>query len=174
MDRSAKAKVVELAKYVQNELREELIQQGHRATGNGVRSITYEIAYPSDNRFEITFSYNRYLLNLEKRRDPDKIPFSRPGRGGTSKFIDALTKWAMVVGAASDIKEAKSVAFAVATKMKQEGSPTKGAFAFSRNGRRTGWQAFTLQKVGPVVESSVSDIFEIEIERLFENEMSKL
>jgi hypothetical protein len=51
--------------------------------------------------------------------------------------------------------------------MKKEGSPTKGSFQFSQNGRRMKWLDFTVQANMNYIDSEVKEVSNEYIENLF-------
>lgn len=91
---------------------------------------------------EIYMAY--YYQFVNNFTPPAKIPFSgRTGKGGTSKYIEALIRFFERKGADNP----KSAAFATAYTQKKEGRPTKGSYLFAPNGRRTGFLEYSLDKI---------------------------
>ena len=134
-----------VADFFQEELKKELEAQGHRDTGSLIDSINYEILIDSQE-VNIVFSYLFYGDIVNDGVPAANIPFTPPsGRGGTSKYIEALKNWASRRG----FKKPLSAAFAIAAKHKKEGMPTKNSYKFSSNGRRKYWRAFTLETYLP-------------------------
>lgn len=131
----------QIGRYVQDITRAEFAQQGHNLTGKSSASIDYRVTQGrGPATWVITLEHERHMTYLNTGVPADRIPYGgRTGRGGKSAFIEALTRWAKLRGMAGGFREAKRIAFAVATTMKREGMPTRGAFAFTNNGRRTGW-----------------------------------
>jgi len=120
--------------------RVELAEQGHKATGKGIRSIEPKAFFRGLNTLVGIIEANDYLMILDAGVPASRIPFSRPGgRGGTSAYIEGLIRWARVVKPGLSLRERRSFAFAVAQNQKKFGMPTPSSFRFSRNGRRTGW-----------------------------------
>jgi hypothetical protein len=102
----------------------------------------------------------------------NKIPYY-PGSGRkTSKYIDGLIEYAKKRMGKSD-KEAKSVAFAIASKHKREGMPTKASARFSSTGRRTGFIEIALeknsQKFIDLIEASIRFSVEATIESFYKS-----
>lgn len=126
-----------------SEIKKELADQGHNHSGKLSRSIKPHLKLISDGiRGEITM-LERYIF-INTRTPGARIPFSgRTGRGGKSKFIQALIKYFREKGFANP----KRAAFATAYKMKKEGRPTKGSRLFSKNGRRTGFLEHGLKDI---------------------------
>ena len=83
---------------------------------------------------EIVISGNDYFKFVDQGVKPSRIPYrSGRGRGGKSKYIQALIAFWRKKGAA----DPKAAAFATAAKHKKEGMPTRNSFKFSRTGKRT-------------------------------------
>lgn len=119
-----------IAEFLVDKLRAELIAQGHNLTGNLINSI----------RHETTSEYIRiYGVDYSAAME-NGVP------QGTYVPVGALIRWVELRGIASGSNEIKSVAFAIRQKIYQEGSPTKGAFRFSSNGRRKGFTEFVVNE----------------------------
>lgn len=122
------------------DLQNELLAQGHKATGALIDSAESKIAYEDATRLVIDIYFNDYWVYVNHGVTANRIPY-RPrkrgeaARGGTSKYIEALIEWAKVIGIPAN--EAKGFAFAVAKKHSIEGMPTNGSYRYSSNGRRT-------------------------------------
>lgn len=132
-----------------SDLRSEISEQGHVATGSLEKSFEAEITDSDSDGFLGTIFGNDYWRPLDTGVSPGKIPYTpgrKSGRGGTSKYIQALIEWAEVVRPELDDRERKSFVFAVATKQSQEGNPTRGSYSFSRNGERKNFVQITLDK----------------------------
>lgn len=148
------------AQEIANALKQELMQQGHYATGKLAETIRYEITAQDVEGFEAVILANDYWVFLENGVSASRIPYTvgGPRRGGTSKYISALLDWAKVVRPELDEKERKGFVFAVAAKHKKEGMPTRGSYAFSKNGRRKGFASEvannTIDKIVAKIERS--------------------
>jgi hypothetical protein len=126
------------------QIRKEIIAQGHVATGNLLNSIHTEIEDKGDSLVGRVYIAD-YAGILDKGVSASRIPYS-PGSGaGSSKYIDALVNWISTIKPGLSDTDKKSFAFAIANKAKKEGHPTRGSFAFSKNGRRTGWAKAAIQ-----------------------------
>lgn len=154
-------------------LADELEKQGHRASGNLINSIRFQVQNLL-NEIEIEFSFNKYGIFQDRGIKAKNIPFGKGG-GRTSRFIAALIAWVKLKKFTSGLdKDVKSAAFAIAKKMKKEGMPTKGAFRFSKNGRRIGWLTHTVNKNEKAIfnrmdlatEELVSNVLDSELIRL--------
>ena len=148
----------------------ELINQGHRATGSLINSFRKDILF-NPSGYRLAFFCNDYGLALEKKRQAGKyVP------------IAPLMRWVAQKGIASSNKEARSIAFAISRAIYLEGIPTtgragrkpstlkkknrvvgKGAFRFSRVGRRTAWISHTAKTNKDLIKESVSKAFKNQI-----------
>lgn len=105
-------------------LQTEFIEQGHNASGRGVASIRQEVEL-SGRDLNIKIFGLDYLQYVNDGR-----------RAGTMPPVEAIREWVEIRNIASG-KEAERAAWAIATAIKREGSPTKGAYQYTNNGRRT-------------------------------------
>ena len=137
----------------------ELINQGHRATGSLINSFRKDILF-NPSGYRLAFFCNDYGLYLEKKRQAGKyVP------------IAPLMRWVAQKGIASSNKEARSIAFAISRAIYLEGVPTtgrrtpkgKGAFRFSKVGRRTAWISHTAKTNKDLIKESVSKAFRNQI-----------
>ncbi len=134
-------------KAIIQDLKDELNQQGHRATGSLEKSFEAEIKDSDKDGFLGTIFGNDYWQAVDTGVSASRIPYSPgKGRGGTSKYIQSLIEWAAVVKPELSDKERKGFVFAVAAVASREGNPTRGAYSFSRNGERTGFVERTIKK----------------------------
>lgn len=134
--------------FLVDKIKRELAEQGHRASGKLIDTIEVKI-FSENNGFKGQILMQDYAFILDKGVSPDRVPYSRNrgGRGGgsrSSKYIEALIEWIGIIKPALSDSEAKSFAFAIANKAKQEGHPTRGSFAFSQNSRRKEWAKFAI------------------------------
>lgn len=116
-------------------VREKFAEQGHNLTGKFSKSLGFasEIKRP---KLIINLEGEDYGGIVNAGTEPSRIPYS-PGSGKKrSKYITALTAYAIARNMTTDPKEALRIAFAIARKQKQEGMPTKASARFSKTGRR--------------------------------------
>lgn len=133
-------------------LKSELSAQGHRNTGSLERSFTQEVRREG-GLLVGTIKANDYAIYLEFGVPANRIPFS-PGSGAkSSKYIAGLINYFTTKGLASN--DARSAAFATAYAHKREGMPTRASFAYSSNGRRTGFMRTTLTQYLPTLVSNL-------------------
>jgi len=110
--------------FLVDKLKEELTQQGHRATGELIDSINYKV----DGGVLYVQTPKDYVKAMENGLPKGhKVP------------ISALIRWIEVKGIASGDVEVKQAAWAIRAAIIREGSPTKGAFKYTSNSRRTGF-----------------------------------
>lgn len=134
----------------------ELSAQGHRNTGALEKSIAYDIRREGGNLVAVMTAFD-YGLVVEFGVKADRIPYGGRGgsRGKTSKYIQGLVRFFGHKGLSQ--REALSAAFATARKHKREGMPTRGSYAFSNNGRRTGFIQNTLEQYLPILTSKIGE-----------------
>lgn len=130
------ANVEEVCDFIQQEIIEELIAQKHVATGETLKEIEVVVeTTPNGVRGQVLVP--PHVVVLDQGVKPGRVPFGGiTGRGGTSKYITALTKWARVVFPGLTLAQARSRAFAIAQTAKRQGHPTRGSRALAA--RRTG------------------------------------
>lgn len=130
--------------FAADEIRKEIKNQGHVATGNLLNSVRTEITDKGDTLVGRVYIAD-YAGILNKGVKASRVPYTRGSGAGSSRYIDALIGWIRVIKPGMSDVERKSFAFAIANKAKKEGHPTRGSYAFSQNGRRTGWAKAAIQ-----------------------------
>lgn len=131
-------------------LQVELIEQGHKATGNLVNSFEQRfLELPNSLVLEILMDdYGKYV-DSGRRKGAKKVP------------LDVLIAWIERKAIVNGDKEIKSLAFAIQQTIFKEGSPTKGSFKFSNNGRRKGFIDFVIEnKLNFVYTELEKQVFE--------------
>lgn len=111
--------------------------QGHELTGQAVRDMETRIIQTA-NGYRIDGYLNDYMAYLNTGVPASRIPYTRGSGAGRSQYIAGLERYAKMRMGASD-REATRIAFAIASKHKQEGMPTRASARFSSTGRRTGF-----------------------------------
>lgn len=130
-------------------LQMELIEQGHKATGNLVNSFEQRaLSLPNSLVLEILMDDYGVYVNNGRQKGGKKVP------------IDVLVAWIERKAIVSGDKKVKSLAFAIQQTIHKEGSPTKGSFRFSNNGRRKGFIDF-------VISEELNDIYNELEEQVF-------
>lgn len=118
--------------------------QGHNLTGAAIKNMEAVIRFQT-NELIIEGFVPDYMAINNQGVPANKIPYY-PGSGRkTSKYIDGLIEYVKKRMGKSD-KEAKGIAFAIASKHKREGMPTKASARFSQTGKRTGFIEIALEK----------------------------
>lgn len=139
MDSITFNEVEKLENILNEALMDEWEAQGHKMTGAVYKEIEYKIKQTVDT---LTLSgYMPFYGNIIASGTPEhKIPYSgRSGRGGVSKYIEALQRYAQWKMGITDPKKSLSVAFAIATVQKRSGMPTPGSYRYSSSGKRKDW-----------------------------------
>jgi hypothetical protein len=145
----------------------ELEGQGHRATGKLINSVVHEV----NNRLNeaiIEIKHVKYGIFQETGIAASRIPYNPNRRSGkrVSQFIQALAQWVKFKGIAGGLdKNIMSATFAIANSMKKQGMPTRGSFAYSKNGRRTGWISHVQKTYGKQIELRA----ELAVSQLYSN-----
>lgn len=99
-------------------------------TGDLVESIESRILSTIEGR-KIEIWLNSYGIALDQGVPPEKIPFTEPsGRGGRSKYIEGLQRFAQLKLGVTDNRKSLGIAFAIARKHKKVGMPVKGPTQF--------------------------------------------
>ncbi len=125
----------------------EMTQQGHRATGAMVESVHFKVVQLLGGvELQVLYmDYGRYV-ELGRRAGAKRIP------------LDILMNWIRIKQIAVEYKEVKRVAFLIQRKIFQEGSPTRGSFAFSNNGRRKEFQLQVLSDNTDFIKEKAAEI----------------
>lgn len=122
---------IELVKLLQIEL----AGQGHKASGDLMRSIVATTQNTLQG-VESSISNLKYGKQLN-----DGIPASKVPRFGIEygNLLFALVKWIRLKKLAFGADKAYRFAKNIIRKAQTTGFPTPGSYKFSKNGRRTGW-----------------------------------
>jgi hypothetical protein len=119
-----------LADVLIKEMQMQLKIANHIMTGALSDSIESRILSTIEGR-KIEIWIEQYGIALDQGVPPDRIPFTEPsGRGGRSKYIEGLQRFAQLKLGVSDNRESLSIAFAIARKHKKVGMPVKGPTKF--------------------------------------------
>ena len=134
-----------LKSIISKALMDEWKAQGHFESGKIVDEIDYIIQQDLE-QLSIIGNMYPYGVYQDTGVSASNIPYTRGSGAGKSKYIEGLISWVQRRMAVSELKEAKSIAFAIATTQKKEGMPTQGALSHSATGKRTEWVSDALQK----------------------------
>ena len=119
-----------LANVLIKEMQMQLRIANHIMTGTLSDSIESRILNTIEGR-KIEIWIEQYGIALDQGVPPDRIPFTEPsGRGGRSKYIEGLQRFAQLKLGVTDNRESLSIAFAIARKHKKVGMPVKGPTKF--------------------------------------------
>ena len=149
--------------------------QGHNLTGAAVRDLETRIVQTAQG-FLISGYVNDYMGYLNTGVTSNRIPYS-PGSGArTSRYIAGLQTYAKLRMGKSD-KEALSIAFAIASKHKREGMPTRASARFSQTGKRTGFIDQALDgkedEMGELITAGVTEAFTLVIDNLIQSVLKR-
>jgi len=136
-----------VGQFIVDKLRNELEEQGHNDTGNLIKSIDYSINR-SGNSYTIEVSAIGYAKYLETGI-----------AAGNWVNVYALAEWVERKGIATGEKEIKSAAFAIRRKIYNEGSPTRGSYRFSGNGRRKEFISVVMDENAIAIFDMLVDVF---------------
>jgi hypothetical protein len=154
------------AKIIETGIREESRAQGHHLTGameNSMSSIAGRLG-PSRILTGTAVDYTRYVNNGVAS---GRIPFQQGSGAGKSAYIEGLQRFFMLRKGLNE-KEALSAAIATAKVHKKEGMPTKGSYAYSSNGERTGMIEAAVTKKEPLLDAHISTGFDNLVEQIFQ------
>lgn len=149
--------------------------QGHNLTGSAIKQMETMVKFQI-NTLIIEGLIPDYMAYNNSGVNAERIPYY-PGSGNkTSKYIDGLMRYAKQRFGASD-KESKSIAFAIASKHKKEGMPTKASAKYSSTGKRTGFIETALdknsQKFIELIENAIKYSVEVTIESYYKSILNR-
>ena len=117
-------------------LQKELLEQGHKATGNLINSFEQRvIELPNSIVIEILMDEYGIYVNDGRRKAKSKTEYVP---------IQNLIDWVERKGIASGDRDVKNAAYAIRENIFKQGIPTKNSFQFSNNGRRKGFIDFVI------------------------------
>lgn len=161
-----------IGRFILDKLREELINQGHEATGRLISELRYKIEKSGDT-MTLNIYMDKYGIFVNNGVTAGRIPYNRGSGAKSSAYINALIGWITQKGLESGDRDIKSFAFAIANKHKKEGMPTNASLRFSKNGRRTGFIDRVIEENEEGVEMLAErETFEV-IETFFDNLVRK-
>ncbi len=149
--------------------------QGHELTGSAVKQMETMVKFEI-NTLIIEGVVPDYMAINNSGVTATRIPYY-PGSGRKeSEYIKGLMKYAKQRFGASD-KEAKSIAFAIASKHKKEGMPTIKSQKHSNTGKRTGFIETALdknsQKFIELIENAIKVSVEVTIESYYKSILNR-
>lgn len=145
-----------VANFIENELKKELVTQGHKASKKLLNSIQVEFKKNPEPRIEGRFL--EYGVQLDTGQPK-----------GTIVPIKDLLKWFRYTRINAKGFQAVRVARNIQNAIRRQGSPTRGSYKFSKNGRRTGWVSHTLKVNQPKIAESIRAAAKKQIEIIIVN-----
>ena len=153
-----------LAELLKEEMRQQLKIANHIMTGALSESIESRILSTIEGR-KIEIWLNSYGIALDQGVPPDRIPFTEPsGRGGRSKYIEGLQRFAQLKLGVTDNRKSLGIAFAIARKHKKVGMPVKGPTQFIQKTLEA-----TEDEIIRFAEDWAEAIFQAKIDSIIEN-----
>ena len=136
--------------------KDELSEQGHVATGRGIASLKAKVVESVGDTLRIGIEGNDYLLDLDTGIPASKVD--------TSAAAEArLLQWARIVKPGLSESNLKRFTFLTLNK-----AALLGAFAFSKNGRRTEWIKFGFEMNAEKIIEEQFKVFELLVENFDE------
>ena len=149
--------------------------QGHELTGSAVKQMETMIRFEI-NTLVIEGIVPDYMAINNQGVPANKIPYYPNSGRKESEYIKGLMKYVQQRMGKSE-KESKGIAFAIASKHKREGMPTKGSVRFSTTGKRTGFIEQALdknsQKFIDLIEASIRFSVEATIESFYKSILNR-
>jgi len=149
--------------------------QGHDLSGEAIRQIDSVIVKIAEGE-RIDYYILDYMAYNNSGIKAANIPYTRGSGKKTSKYIAGLIDYVKRRMGKSD-REAKSIAFAIASKHKKEGMPTKASKRFSSTGKRTGFIEAALDGVEPelaqLIERGVEESINFVLESYFKTQLGR-
>ena len=143
-----------------NEIIEELVSQGHKATGKLISSINQKVTVQLNSLIgEIEMLY--YGRFVDEGVKAEKVKIGR-------KYIDAIVRWLKVKKFQGNNKKLRGIAFAIGNKHKKEGIPTKASSRFSKDGRRKEFVNIAFKRREKEVTRLIEDATQKDVEIFFE------
>jgi len=149
--------------------------QGHNLTGKAIQELETRIIERGNDTIIEGYVID-YMANINSGVTASRIPYS-PGSGArSSQYIQGLINYVKRRMGKSD-REAKSIAFAIASRHKREGMPTKASARFSKTGKRTGFIEQALNDIEPelakLIEQGVEESINFVIESFFKTQLNR-
>jgi hypothetical protein len=149
--------------------------QGHELTGSAVKQME-TLVRMEINTLIIEGFVPDYMAINNSGVTAARIPYTPNSGRPPSKYISGLIDYVKKRMGKSD-KEAKGIAFAIASKHKKEGMPTKTSARFSKTGKRTGFIEQALDKNSAkfieLIEVSVAATVEVLVESYYKSILNR-
>ena len=149
--------------------------QGHELTGSAVKQMETMVRMEI-NTLIIEGFVPDYMAINNSGVTAARIPYTPNSGRPPSKYISGLIDYVQRRMGKSE-KEAKSIAFAIASKHKKEGMPTKTSAKYSKTGKRTGFIEQALDKNNAkfieLIENAVTFSVEATIESYYKSILNR-
>lgn len=156
--------LLKIGQYINKHLIQRFTDQGHHLTGVWENSLTLEVSGDT-----LTCKANHYSKWLDKGVPATDIKYPyAPAR------IEALTEYAKLRGMAGNEKQAISIAYAIATKHKAEGMPTRASSKYSKTGKRTEFVTDILNEQSAIVKDMIQRHYLSTLQTTVNNQIRKL
>lgn len=150
-------------------------RQGHDLTGKAIQDIDSVIRRIPGGEV-IDYYIADYMAYNNSGVLDTKIPYTRGSGKKKSKYIAGLTEYVKKRMRKSE-REAQSIAFAIASRHKKEGMPTKASSRFSKSGKRTGFIEIALDDIEPklaaLIEQGVEESINFVLESFFKTQINR-
>lgn len=149
--------------------------QGHNLTGKAIRELETRIIEKANSTIIEGYVID-YMATTNQGVPASRIPYN-PGSGArSSKYIDGLIDYVKRRMGKSE-REAQRIAFAIASKHKREGMPTKASRRFSKTGKRTGFIEQALDDIEPqlaqLIEQGIEESIIFVIDSFFQSQLGR-
>lgn len=149
--------------------------QGHNLSGKAIREMETRIV-EKGNVTVIEGYVIDYMATINAGVTASRIPYTRGSGARSSKYISGLIDYVKRRMGKSD-KEAQRIAFAIASRHKKEGMPTKASRRFSKTGKRTGFIEQALEDVEPqlleLIERGIEESINFVIDSFFKSQLGR-
>jgi len=149
--------------------------QGHELTGSAVKQMETFVRMEI-NTLIIEGFVPDYMAINNSGVTAARIPYTPNSGRPPSKYISGLIDYVKRRMGKSE-KESKGIAFAIASKHKKEGMPTKTSAKYSKTGKRTGFIEQALdknsQKFIELIEVSVAATVEVLVESYYKSILNR-
>ena len=149
--------------------------QGHNLTGKAIREMETRIVEKGNVTVIEGYVIN-YMATINAGVTASRIPYTRGSGARSSQYIKGLTDYVKRRMGKSE-KEAQRIAFAIASRHKKEGMPTKASRRFSKTGKRTGFIEQALEDVEPqlaeLIERGIEESINFVIDSFFKSQLGR-
>lgn len=149
--------------------------QGHNLTGKAIQELETRIVEKADSTIIEGYVID-YMATINEGVPASRIPYTRGSGARSSQYIRGLTDYVKRRMGKSD-REAQKIAFAIASRHKREGMPTRASRRFSKTGKRTGFIEQALTDIEPelaqLIEQGVEKSINFVIDSFFKSQLGR-